>query len=116
MVLALASLRPEMVKIAGSKATNLATAGSLGLAVPPGFVITAHAFAYFLKGRGLIQPVQDMLADITADMTPEMTAMCHAIQDRVLQAELPRTLVCGRNHDGGCKGQRRDFTGFILCE
>ncbi len=54
MVLAFESLRPEMVKIAGSKATNLATVGNaLGLAIPPGFVITAHAFERFLEESGL---------------------------------------------------------------
>ncbi len=93
MVLAFESLRPEMVKIAGSKATNLATAGNaLGLGIPPGFVITAHAFERFLEESGLAQPIQEMLADITTDMTPEMAEKCQAIQDRVLQAGIPESL------------------------
>ncbi len=92
-VLAFESLRPEMVKIAGSKATNLATAGNaLGLTIPPGFVITAHAFERFLEESGLAQPIQEMLAEITTDMTPEMVEKCRAIQDRVLQAKVPESL------------------------
>ena len=93
MVLAFESLRPEMVKIAGSKATNLATVGNaLGLAIPPGFVITAHAFERFLEESGLAASIQEMLADITTDMTPEMAEKCQAIQDRVLQARVPESL------------------------
>ena len=93
MVLAFESLRPEMVKIAGSKATNLATVGSaLGLAIPPGFVITALAFERFLEESGLAASIQEMLADITTDMTPEMVEKCQAIQDRVLQTAVPEAL------------------------
>ena len=93
MVLAFESLRPEMMKIAGSKATNLATVGNaLGLTIPPGFVITAHAFERFLEESGLIASIQELLADITADMTPEMAEKCQVLQNRVLQARVPESL------------------------
>ena len=93
MVLAFESLRPEMAKIAGSKATNLATvSNALGLAVPPGFVITAHAFERFLEESGLTSTIQEMLADITTDMTTEMQEKCQAIQDSILQARVPEFL------------------------
>jgi pyruvate, water dikinase len=82
-----------MVKIAGSKATNLATVGNtLGLAIPPGFVITAHAFERFLEESGLAASIQEMLADITTDMTREMEIKCQAIQDSILQASVPESL------------------------
>ena len=46
-----------MVGIAGSKATNLATAGNeLGLPIPPGFVITANAFWSFIEENDLHDP------------------------------------------------------------
>jgi pyruvate,water dikinase len=93
MVLAFESLHPDMVKIAGSKATNLATVGNaLGLSIPPGFVITTHAFERFLEESGLAQPTQELLADITTDMTPEMVEKCQQIQDRVLQSVIPESL------------------------
>jgi pyruvate,water dikinase len=93
MVLAFESLRPDMVKIAGSKATNLATVGSaLGLAIPPGFVITAHAFERLLEESGLAASIQEKLADITTDMTPEMEIKCQVIQDSILQASVSELL------------------------
>ena len=93
MVLAFAALRPEMVRIAGAKATNLATANNaLGLAVPPGFVITAHAFEQFLEESGLAAIIQETLADITTDMTPEMGKKIKALQDSVLKATVPESI------------------------
>jgi pyruvate,water dikinase len=93
MVLAFASLRPEMVKIVGAKATNLATAGNaLGLAVPPGFVITAHAFEQFIEKSGLASFIQETLADMTTDMTPEMEKKIQALQDSVLNAKVPESI------------------------
>ena len=93
MVLAFDSLRPEMVKIAGSKATNLAIVkNALGVAVPPGFVITVHAFERFLEESGLVKIIQEMLADITIDMTPKMAEKCRVIQNSVLQARIPESL------------------------
>lgn len=92
-VLALESLGPEMAKIAGSKATNLATvSNALGFAVPPGFVITAHAFEQFLEKSGLATCIQEMLADITIDMTPEMEKKCRILQDRILKAKVPESI------------------------
>jgi len=93
MVLAFELLRPEMVKIAGPKATNLATVGNaLGFPIPPGFVITAHAFERFLEESKLAPCIQEMLADITTDMTQEMAEKCRIIQDKILQAKVPESL------------------------
>lgn len=93
MVLPMASLQPEMVSLAGSKATNLAVIGNvLGLTIPPGFVITAQAFYRFLEESGLSAFVQEKLADITPEMTPEMEEICRIIQSRVLEAEIPTSL------------------------
>lgn len=93
-VLPFEMLGPEMVKFAGSKATNLATIrNSLGIPIPEGFVVTASAFERFLDESGLAKPIEEMLAEITTDMTEEMEARCKTIQEMMLEAEVPSSIA-----------------------
>ena len=93
-VLPFEQLSPEMVKFAGSKATNLATVqNSLGIPIPRGFVVTASAFERFLDESGLAKPIEEMLAKITTDMTEEMEARCKTIQEMILKAEVPSSIA-----------------------
>ena len=94
LVLPFEALRPDMVGSAGGKATNLATGGNaLGLPIPQGFVITAHAFERFLEETGLARPIEEMLAEITPDMTEEMQGKCRTMQEMILKAEVPAALA-----------------------
>jgi len=94
LVLPLEALRPDMVSVAGGKATNLATIhNALGIPTPQGFVITAQAFERFLDEGGLAKPIDAMLAEIGTDMTEEMQGKCTTIQAMILEAELPATLA-----------------------
>ena len=93
-VVPFAALRPEMVAFAGSKATNLATLhNALGLPIPEGFVITAHAFERFMDESGLAKPIEEMLAEITTEMTEEMEAKSKSMQEMVMQAEVPLSIA-----------------------
>jgi pyruvate, water dikinase len=94
LVLPFEVLSPDRVKLAGAKATNLATVhNALGLPIPPGFALTVHAFERFLEGSGLAKPIEELLAGITTDMTPEMEARCKAIQEMVLKADVPPSIA-----------------------
>jgi pyruvate,water dikinase len=94
LVLPFEALRRDMVGSAGGKATNLATVGNtLGLPIPRGFVITAHAFERFLDETGLARPIEEILAEITPDMTEEMQGKCKTMQEMILKAEVPAALA-----------------------
>ena len=94
LVLPFEALKPDMAKAGGGKATNLATIHNLlGIPIPEGFVITAHAFERFLDESGLAKSIDEMLAEITPEMTEEMEAKCRAIQEMVLNAEVPTAIA-----------------------
>jgi len=66
LVLPFEAISAHMVRSAGGKAANLATVGNvLGIPIPQGFVITAHAFERFLSEGGLARPIEEILAEIT---------------------------------------------------
>jgi len=96
LVVPLEALRPDMVSVAGGKATNLATIqNALGIPIPQGFVITAYAFERFLYETGLARPVEKILAELTPEMTEAMEEKCIALQDMILKAEVPAALASG---------------------
>ena len=94
LVLSLESLTPDMVKVAGSKATNLAIIHkNLGVPIPPGFVITAGALEVFLRETSLARPVEELLAGLSPDNLEDLEAKSRAIQDLILQAQVPAALA-----------------------
>lgn len=94
LVLPLEALGPEMVKAAGSKATNLATIHKfLGAPIPPGFVITARALELFLQETGLAQPIEELLDGLFPEAPGELEEKSKTIQAMILQAQVPAPLA-----------------------
>ena len=96
LVLPLEALSPDMVKVAGSKATNLAIIHkNLDAPIPPGFVITAGALELFLQETGLARPVEELLAGLSPDNLEDLEEKSQAIQDMILKAQVPAALAGG---------------------
>jgi len=94
LVLPLEALGPEMVRMAGAKATNLALIQKfLGAPVPPGFVITARATHLFFQETGLAGPVGERLARLSLEAPELLDEASRAIRDLVLEAEVPARLA-----------------------
>jgi len=94
LVLPLTAVTPEMGKVAGGKATNLAVMGNLlGAPTPPGFVITAFAFDRFQAETGLTQPIEDQLAGISLENLDDVEARARAIQAMIREAPVPEALA-----------------------
>ncbi len=90
LVLPLEDLTPDMVGMAGSKATNLATAGrELGLPIPEGFVVTANAFWSFMDQNGLLKPVDEMLTAVDGSNASELEDRAGAVQRAIQDASVP---------------------------
>lgn len=94
LVVSLDTLTPEMIDIAGAKATHLATMGNeLGLPVPHGFVVTASAFRHFLREVNLAEPIAVKLKDIEIESSADIEAASNAIRSLILKADLPVSLA-----------------------
>jgi pyruvate,water dikinase len=86
LVLPLEVLSHDMVKVAGSKATNLAIIHKyLDAPIPPGFVITAGALELFLQETGLAKPVAELLEGLSLDNLEDL--------EKKSQAQVPAALA-----------------------
>ena len=74
--------------VAGGKGANLAEIYNLKIAVPPGFVITAQAYDYFIKKAGLDEKIKELLSQINYEDTKKLTEITNQIRGliwRILQ-------------------------------
>jgi len=62
LVLDLNGIRKEMIDIVGGKGANLGELVSLGIRVPPGFVITSTAFDYFIHRSDLKSKIANVIS------------------------------------------------------
>jgi pyruvate,water dikinase len=89
--LAEAAGRPDQ---AGGKAANLATvAAKSGLPVPPGAVVTASAFSYFLEANELPTRLGKLLRRAMLSQPEELARLCSEMQDLILSAEVPEEIA-----------------------
>ncbi|MHB8066873.1 MAG: PEP/pyruvate-binding domain-containing protein [Desulfobaccales bacterium] len=94
LVMPLEALGPDMVEVAGSKATNLATIHKfLDAPIPPGFVITARALELFLQETNLTKTVGDILGGLSPEAVEEVEEKSRTIQEIILQAQVPVALA-----------------------
>jgi len=92
LTLSFAELGAKDVPLAGTKAANLAQITNvLGLSAPDGFVVTTAGFDLFLRENGLLEPVEEMLADFDPDAADKGEA-CRLIREKILAAPLPGVL------------------------
>jgi len=94
LVVPIETLTPEMLDLAGAKATHLASMGNdLGLRVPHGFVVTANAFRRFLRESNLADPIAAQLKNITPDSQTDIETISKAIRRLILNTDLPHFLA-----------------------
>ena len=78
--------------VAGGKGANLAEIYNLKISVPPGFIVTAQAYNYFLEKAGLKEPIQKLLEKIDYENTEGLTETTKEIRDCILKAKLPKEM------------------------
>jgi pyruvate, water dikinase len=93
-VLRLDQLTPDMVDLAGSKATRLAEVATVvGMDVPPGFVVTAEGYRHFLAASRLEEEINRRIQAADPHDTDQFYALSSSIQRLVLDAPLPEDLA-----------------------
>ena len=81
------------VGVAGGKGASLAEMYNLKIPVPPGFIITAQAFEYFLQSTELDRKIFEVLRVLDVNDTAELDRASKKIRDMIEKEELPKSMV-----------------------
>ena len=81
------------IGIAGGKGANLGELTQAGIPVPPGFVVTAQAYEYFMDEAGINDKVMSILDEIDINDTKALQAAAEEIKKIIVEAPIPDDLV-----------------------
>lgn len=86
----------SLPKLAGGKAANLGRARrNGGVPVPPGFVVTANAFNYFIEFNGLRDDIERCLREMVLGDRDLLVRLTGEMQELILSAEVPEEIARG---------------------
>jgi pyruvate,water dikinase len=85
-------LNKDSGSIAGGKGSNLAEIYNAKVNVPPGFVVTAQAYDYFIDKAGLKEEIQEHLSKINYEDTKELNETTEQIRKLIINAQMPKDL------------------------
>ncbi len=80
------------VGIVGGKGANLGEMTNNGFPVPPGFVVVADAYAYFLKENGLVELITEIIKNIDVNDTALLESASDKIQELIKSGTIPEDL------------------------
>lgn len=96
-------IRPDFVKwfselnkdsgpVAGGKGANLGEMFNSKIPVPPGFVITAQAYDYFIEKSGLKKQIDEILSKIKYEDTKQLEESTKKIRELMEKAHMPEEM------------------------
>ncbi len=98
-VIDFATVRKTDVALVGGKCASLGELMYIGVPVPPGFVITAPAFEYFLRYTGIQQEVQRILLGLNAHDSVALDNARQTIRQLIEAETLPPELSAALKHE-----------------
>ncbi|BFH74294.1 pyruvate, water dikinase [Sulfurisphaera javensis] len=88
LVTDLKNIRKDMISLAGGKGANLGELISMGIRVPPGFVITSHAYKYFITYNKLDEKIKEIF-----EREKDDEVISSKIKELILSSEIPPDLA-----------------------
>jgi pyruvate, water dikinase len=85
-------LNKDSGPVAGGKGANLAEIFNLKIAVPPGFVVTAQAYDYFLEKAGIKKKIHDLAGGINYEDTAQLNKITEEIRKIVETSKMPKEM------------------------
>ncbi len=85
-------LNKDSGNIAGGKGANLAEIYNLKIPVPPGFVVTAQAYDFFIKKAELKDKIKELLEQIGYENTEQLNETTKQIRELIVNADLPKEM------------------------
>lgn len=77
------------VPTAGGKGANLAEMTSFDMPVPPGFIVTAQSYAYFIEKTGLRETIAKIAGEINYEDTAELNEGSRIIRELIEKVNMP---------------------------
>lgn len=78
--------------VAGGKGANLAEIYNLKVPVPPGFVVTAQAYNYFIEKAGIKDKIKLLLSEIEYEDTKNLDEKAQKIRELIVNAKFPKEM------------------------
>ena len=78
--------------VAGGKGSNLAEIYNLRVNVPPGFVITAQAYDYFIEKAGIKDEIKRMLSGMDYENTRVLDEVTIKVRDLIIRSNMPKEM------------------------
>ena len=91
-ILWLEEIRKEDIPSVGGKGASLGEMASIGLPVPPAFVVTSQAFRRFLIQTGLEEPLFTVLKGVNVDDNEALESAAQKAKELVNKANMPDDL------------------------
>lgn len=85
-------LSKDDVPIAGGKGASLAEMYNSKVPVPPGFVVTAQAYGYFIKETKIDKEINKILSKLKVDDTVALNQASQKIREIIEGAKLPKEM------------------------
>ena len=85
-------LNKDSGAVAGGKGANLAEIFNLKIPVPPGFVVTAQAYDYFIKKARLDEKIKNILFKIDYENTKQLDESTKQIRELIINSEFPEEM------------------------
>lgn len=79
-------------KIVGGKGANLAEIYNLKISVPPGFIVTAQAYDYFIKKADIDDKIKELLGKIDYENTNQLTSVTKEIRETIEKSKFPEEM------------------------
>ncbi len=96
IIIGLNAIDRTMANLVGSKMANLGEiSNQVGLQVPDGFVITAHAYRRFIEHNDLQSEIERRYNSANPDSMENLVQMSSEIRERILDAEIPEEIDAG---------------------
>lgn len=83
----------EDIALVGGKGANLGEMTNSGFPVPPGFIVTAQAYYYFLKENNLQLKIKRLLEKLRFDNPHDLLSISNQVKKLILVAPIPKEIA-----------------------
>jgi pyruvate, water dikinase len=81
------------VGLVGGKGANLGELTRAGIPVPPGFILTAHAYFHFLEEAGLTDKIQRLLSKVDVNNSAQLQHAAAEVKEVIASARMPGSVA-----------------------